>query len=354
MYAVDLFAGAGGMSVGALKAGIVVKYSVEIDIHAATTYKSNHHKTNVLVEDIKEISFSNMDLDRSRPVIVFGGPPCQGFSTSNQRTRSLNNNHNWLFREYLRAIGEIKPQWVVFENVRGILETEKGIFADEVISGLEALGYATSCFLLNAMHYGVPQNRERFFVVGSIDGIRVDEPPRTCSFPLAVKDAFVDLPILENGASLSERSHDTRKVNNFINLMRGNMQSSQNHLVTRNAQYVIERYKYIPQGGNWEYIPSELMTNYKNRFRCHTGIYRRLKEDEPSVVIGNYRKNMLIHPTQDRGLSVREAARLQSFPDDFVFKGSIGFQQQQVGNAVPPLLAQALFTQILKYEDRRK
>jgi DNA (cytosine-5)-methyltransferase 1 len=129
--------------------------------------------------------------------------------------------------------------------------------------------------------------------------------------------------------------------------MRGDLIKCSNNLVTGNAPHIIERYKHIPAGGNWEDIPKRLMSNYTDVQRCHTGIYRRLRHDEPSVVIGNFRKNMLIHPNKHRGLSVREAARLQSFPDSFRFHGSIGFQQQQVGNAVPPLLAKAVFRQIL-------
>ena len=115
-----------------------------------------------------------------------------------------------------------------------------------------------------------------------------------------------------------------------------------------NNELVIKRYKHIPQGGNWRDIPDELMINYTDKERCHSGIYKRLKADEPSVVISNYRKSMLIHPFQDRGLSVREAARIQSFPDDFYFEGPISHIQQQIGNAVPPLLAKAVIQQILK------
>lgn len=131
--------------------------------------------------------------------------------------------------------------------------------------------------------------------------------------------------------------------------MRGSSIESSNNLVTKSSPEIIKRYRYVPQGGNWQNIPENLMNNYKDTTRCHTGIYHRLKEDEPSVVLGNFRKNMLIHPQQDRGLSVREAARLQSFPDWYEFVGSIGFQQQQVGNAVPPLLAKAVFTAIKEY-----
>lgn len=130
--------------------------------------------------------------------------------------------------------------------------------------------------------------------------------------------------------------------------MRYNSKSPSQNLVSLNNELVIKRYKHIPQGGNWRDIPDYLMTNYADKERCHSGIYKRLKADEPSVVISNYRKSMLIHPFQDRGLSVREAARIQSFPDDFYFEGPISHIQQQIGNAVPPLLAKAVIQQILK------
>jgi DNA (cytosine-5)-methyltransferase 1 len=160
---------------------------------------------------------------------------------------------------------------------------------------------------------------------------------------MTVKQAFDDLPKLENGAKENELEYPRKARTNYAKSLRSDLSACTGHLVSKNSEFVIDRYTYIPQGGNWEDIPESLMKNYVDRSRCHTGIYKRLKEDAPSVTIGNYRKAMLIHPWENRGLSVREAARLQSFPDNYQFMGSIGFQQQQVSNAVPPLLAKAVF-----------
>lgn len=346
MIGVDLFSGAGGMSVGATTAGVDIRFAVEHDKYAAETYAVNHPGVEVFQDDIRHLKdFSSLSFDDE--VVVFGGPPCQGFSTSNQRTRSADNPNNWLFKEFLRVISKIEPEWVVFENVRGILETEHALFVDLIKRGLEGLGYTLSYGLLNAADFGVPQRRSRLFVIGSRNGVHVPLPTPMASNPVSVREALSDLPDLDNGASQDLLEYKCAPKSEYARRMRGDLECASNHLVTRNAKYVVRRYSHIPQGGNWEDIPNRLMKNYADKSRCHTGIYRRLTWDEPSVVIGNYRKNMLVHPSQDRGLSVREAARLQSFPDWFRFMGSIGFQQQQVGNAVPPMLAEAVFKAVM-------
>jgi DNA (cytosine-5)-methyltransferase 1 len=245
----------------------------------------------------------------------------------------------------------VKPDWVVFENVKGILETDGGYFFHTVVRRLTRAGYKVSHFVLNASDFGVPQKRWRLFIVGSLRGISLSKPGPIVCQPITVEHAISDLPVLGNGASVDRLPYPLAAHSDYARLMRGASSECSNNLVTRNDPKILKRYRCIPTGGNWADIPRTLMRNYADPERCHTGIYKRLKLHEPSVVIGNFRKNMLIHPTQDRGLSVREAARLQSFPDSFVFNGSIGFQQQQVGNAVPPMLAQAVFRSILKHNN---
>ncbi|MDH7971282.1 DNA cytosine methyltransferase [Sphingomonas sp. AR_OL41] len=345
MIGIDLFAGAGGMSLGAEWAGVTTKVAVETHHAPFDTYRINHPDCMVLqmgVEHLRNLSapFPSEDL------VVFGGPPCQGFSTSNQRTRTAENKKNWMFQAFVAFVKRTKPAWVVFENVRGILETEGGLFAKQIRKDIEKLGYRCEQGLLNAADFGVPQARNRFFIVGRLEAA----PPLlpAGSVPkVSVQDALQDLPVLENGASIDVLGYSSDAASDYAKRMRGDLDRCSGHLVSRNADPIVERYPFIPQGGNWENIPVEMMGSYRDRTRCHTGIYRRLDSARPSVVIGNFRKNMLIHPHEHRGLSVREAARLQSFPDEFVFKGSIGLQQQQVGNAVPPILAQAVFETIV-------
>lgn len=343
---IDLFSGAGGMSLGAEWAGIEVVGAIEADPHAAETFRLNHPNAVMLNQRIEVVTAIPVQRSKRDRLIVFGGPPCQGFSTSNQRTRGSSNPVNWLFKQYLRVVRQLSPDWVIFENVTGLSITENGQFLEAVIRGFKKLGYTAESFVLNAHEFGIPQRRSRLFVVASIHQEKFRVPSGNCA-EVTVTDAISDLPILRNGSMVDVRPYRSEPHSDYARKMRGSVASCGNHLVTRNAPYVVERFKHVPPGGNWANIPTEQMKNYADPSRCHTGIYRRLDPKKPSVVIGNFRKNMLIHPTQHRGLSVREAARLQSFPDWFTFKGSIGFQQQQVGNAVPPLLAKAVFEAVL-------
>ncbi|MFA7332411.1 MAG: DNA cytosine methyltransferase [Candidatus Delongbacteria bacterium] len=345
---VDLFAGAGGMSLGAQMAGVYVALAIECDKHTAATYSFNHPDTTLVVDNIKNVNTINVS-QKDKVSILFGGPPCQGFSTSNQRTRNRKNPTNWLFEEFIRIVHLWKPDWIVFENVKGIVETENGLFLNSVIGNLLTAGYSCNNGVLCASDFGVPQIRSRFFIIASRNGFKLEMPKATSRHPVTVRQALADLPILSNGASKCTSKYARVARSKYAREMRDDKTECTGNLVTKSADYIIERYKQIPQGGNWKNISEDLMANYTDRTRCHTGIYRRLSADKPSVVLGNYRKNMVVHPWENRGLSVREAARLQSFPDWYEFRGSIGFQQQQVGNAVPPLLAKSVFEAIVKF-----
>jgi DNA (cytosine-5)-methyltransferase 1 len=347
--AVDLFAGAGGLSLGAASAGIRVALAVEVDPRAARTYALNHPGTAVINRDVRALADADFrSLATSRDLrILFGGPPCSGFSTSNRRNRNSENPKNHLYREFFRVAKLWSPDWIVFENVRGLVETAKGFFLDRILLSLRRLRYSYTWSVLDAASFGVPQHRRRVFVVARRDRAVPLLPTAEATTTPTVWDAIGDLPRLANGAAHSMMSYRSVAPSPYAIRLRHRLSSCDGHIVTANNPEILKRFAHVKPGSNWEDIPRELMSNYSDPSRCHTGLYHRLHSRQPSIVIGNFRKNMLIHPTQNRGLSIREAARLQSFPDAYTFSGSIGFQQQQVGNAVPPLLAQAVFACIL-------
>lgn len=349
LWAVDIFSGAGGLSIGAGMAGVKVKFAVEKDVHAAETFAFNHPEVKVIKDDICDVNPRD-HIGDDEVFVVFGGPPCQGFSTSNTKTRNSDNVNNNLFKEFFRFVQELSPGWFVFENVEGITSYERGKTVKTIKSLFSELGYETKEKVLVASDYGVPQDRNRFIMVGNRLGVDFEFPDKQ-EKKVTVGEALADLPVLCNGDQFFELPYTLtfEESSDYVKQMRGNKNFVTQNFVSRNKEYVLERYKYIGQGQNWKAIPDHLMQNYADKNNCHSGIYKRLHAGRPSVVISNYRKNMLIHPFQDRGLSVREAARLQSFPDDFVFKGSLSQIQQQIGNAVPPLLAKAIFEKILSY-----
>jgi len=353
--AVDIFSGAGGMSLGATLAGITPVLAIEIDKHASSTYARNHPGTLVLQQDISSVN--PCEFIDVAPFVLFGGPPCQGFSVANTKTRNLDNPNNWMFKEYLRFVELLKPTWFVFENVEGFRSFGKGQFAVDVENKLRQLGYETNSSVLNAVDFGVPQKRNRYFIIGNrIDsgGAKFDFSILLKKEHITVKEAVSDLPIMNNGEKISQKNYKTQAISKYAKLMRKNSSHAMQNYLTENKPHIIERYKVIKEGENWEAAKRNgHLDSYSSTKNTHSGIYKRLEQDKPSVTIANYRKSMLIHPVEHRGLSLREAARLQSFPDDFLFEGSLMYQQQQVGNAVPPYLAKAIFEEIIRLEKRR-
>ena len=355
--AIDLFAGAGGLTEGLRQAGIIVTQAIERDPNAAATYSTNHPTVDLLRTDIRnvdaKVSLRRLGLGRRQRVhLVAGGPPCQGFSESNRRTRTLHNPSNHLYTELLRFVAHIEPDWVILENVAGLTTMSNGLILDRIVTGLRLSGYRVANAVLNAADYGVPQYRRRLFVIANRLGLHIDMNTTfnnvTETHIPTVREAISDLPDLPNGSRDDVLPYATAIESPYQARMRNNNRTNvSGNLVTRNGPEVLRRYRFIPEGGNWQNIPKRLLANYSDSSRCHTGIYHRLSWDHPSKVIGNFRKNMLIHPKQNRGLSIREAARLQGFPDSYHFFRSIGFQQQQVADAVPPVLAAAVAKAIL-------
>lgn len=346
--AVDIFSGAGGLSIGAEMSGIETVLAVEYDKYAADSFMRNHKKTTVLTADIRKVD--PLEHTIKNPFILIGGPPCQGFSISNTKTRNLDNPNNWMFKEYFRFLELLEPEWFLFENVEGFKSFDNGNFAINIENEFKALGYTTNSKVLCAADFGVPQKRNRFFIVGNRNGIKFDFDSMKKTPHITVEEALSDLPKnLANGEKREICKYTKNPDTQFLKLMRKKSKAPTQNIVTKNKEHIIDRYIHIKQGNNWQDIPLELMQNYKDTKNMHSGIYRRLDPKKPSVVIANYRKSMLIHPHEHRGLSLREAARLQSFPDHIEFQGPLGYKQQQIGNAVPPLLAKALFDKILKY-----
>lgn len=353
---VDLFCGAGGLSFGFQEAGYNILTAIDNDPYAIETY-SNNIKTSFkpITKSIKNVKTSYLldyiKMSQGELDLVIGGPPCRGFSMANRQSNNRNNPYNQLIHQYIHFIEDIAPKAFLIENVNGLKIFDKGTIHEYFLKKIKKNNYIVNQFLFSCEDFGIPQKRERLIIVGTrkrkklnIDLKKEEE--------IDVQEAIDDLPSLENG-----NRRDPLPYKKYVNLsqyqkdMRENSNSDivYNNLVTKNNDLVIERYNHIAQGGNWSDIPIKLMKNYSNIKNCHSSIYHRLRNNKPSITMCNFRKNMIIHPDQNRGLSVREAARLQSFPDDFIFKGGLNSQQQQVANAVPPKLSKLIAIEILKY-----
>ncbi len=374
----DLFSGPGGMSQGikdARNRGLRFDVVVANDFNPAVgeTYRANHPRTEFVPGSIEEEGTKRKIMsavDRrtgGRGVdLVAGGPPCKGFSLENKMTRSMDNPMNHLVRHYENMIRRANPAAFIMENVPGLLGMQGGEVARSLISSFRRMGYGNAePWLLNAADYGVPQARRRAFIVGSKFEIGIEKPRPTHGAPggigsyaglapyTTLDDAICDLPPIEPGSAGSD---DARYLPGegtpFTRSMRGRRGRIANHVVTRNTPLVTERMRRVPPGGNWNDIPEEMMKvggKYSRLEMVHSMIYKRLRGNRPSVTITNFRKAMIIHPHQDRLLSVREAARIQTFPDGFKFRGGMSDMQQQVSDAVPVWLARRVGEAVLDH-----
>jgi len=405
---VELFAGSGGMGVGFLMAGEQKKgfriiNSAEINPiylkSLETNYKYFYNNSNNCIEDCIPSNFIPTDLTKKQDFqlvyeaikksdgvdIVIGGTPCQGFSQSNRSNWIAKNTYNQLVEHFIQCSLELAPKAILLENVQGILWTPRSnksknplnlTVVDYIEKKFTDAGYVLFPAILDAAWYGVPQHRNRFFLLALHKdlGYTVDHFGEWGAFPLpthgvrgvnnyvTLKEAIADLPIVENGENrviqkYKESTYEELRANPFLQQMRqiATPDIIEGHIVSKQKDYVIDRYGHIPAGGNWQNI-RHLMTNYSDIENTHSNIYRRLRWDEPSITIGNYRKSMIIHPDQNRGLSLREATRLQSLPDWFTFCGStddsrntgLMHKQQQLANTVSFLLTLAIAKHILK------
>ena len=362
--AIDLFCGAGGLSEGFRQAGFSVLAGNDIDHHAARTFAASHAGAELLSGPIEDISardfLDSSGLAKGELHCLIGGPPCQAFSVYNHQ-RGMHDERSGLFYEYLRIVDGLMPAWVVMENVTGITSVGGGRAVEEILSGLVERGYRVEAQVLRAEEYGVPQERRRIFFLGNRLGLPISWPERTHGPGLlpfvTVWDAIGDLPPLANGEDpRGPLPYALLPVTSYQVMLRGSSFQVSNHAAPRLAPINLRRMKHIPEGGSWRDIPFDLLpAGMKRARRCdHTKRYGRLRKDGMSSTIltkCDIHWGAFIHPDQDRALTVREAARLQSFPDRISFAGPRTEQYVQVGNAVPPLLGRRVAEAILSVSE---
>lgn len=357
---VDLFCGAGGLSEGFRQAGFSVLAGNDLFESAGETFVATHPEAKFFGDPIQDLSaerlLQEIGLDRGELTCLVGGPPCQAFSVYNHQ-RGMHDDRATLFREYLRMVQGLNPEWVVMENVTGILSAGGGEAVEAIVDSLNELGYAVEYRTLKAEEFGVPQERRRVVFLGNRIGAPIVWPKPTHGegrLPfVTVWDAIGDLPELQNGEAPSDRlKYRSEAFSEFQRELRGNGVSVANHQASRLAPINEQRMRFIPEGGSWRDIPHELLPEgMKKARRCdHTKRYGRLRREGLSSTVltkCDIHWGAYIHPDQNRSLTVREAARLQSFPDWFEFAGPRTEQYVQVGNAVPPLLGRKIAEAIM-------
>lgn len=342
---VDLFSGAGGLSHGFIDAGFECVYANEIDPIFCKTFKKNHPEVIVDNQDINKMDIHATFKDVKNIHLVVGGPPCQGFSQKGNRM-GVSDERNFLFKKFVEVVKVLNPEFFLMENVPNLISSNKGFFFNEIKKEFEVLGYEIESSILNSYDYGVPQKRRRAFIVGN----RVKKKfkfPKILLKKYSVNEAISDLPKLESGQGEYFMNYKDGSNSSYQKTMRRGSDGIFNHVATNHSADALEKLSLIPPLGDKSDLPSQLRTR-----SIYSGTWSRIDPEGPSRTIttrfdtpssGQFTLN-----DQDRCLTVREAARLQSFPDKFIFCGTKTSQMKQVGNAVPPLLAKEIAKEIFK------
>ena len=342
MNAIDLFCGCGGLSYGFECAGVDILLGIDNDAMALKVFENNHKNAKSICGDITQIGCKEIkEAIGDKPIdLIIGGPPCQGMSLSGPR--KFDDPRNKLYLSYIRLVEEIKPKAFVIENVPGLVSLFKGQIKDSIIERLTDLGYKVDYRILCAADYGVPQNRKRVVFVGmqdqffNFDSI-IKEDTVTCEMALS------DLPPLISSLGDEIQEYETIPQNDYQKRMRKNSNSVQNHIAAAHSDKVKDIIALVPDGGNYKDLPEE----YRNTRNFHVA-WTRFRSDKPAPTIDTGHRHHF-HYKYNRVPTVRECARLQSFPDDFIFEGNKTQQFRQVGNAVPPIMAEAIAKALLEY-----
>lgn len=346
MKVIDLFAGVGGLSQGFIAEGFEIVYANEYDKSIAEAYKFNHPNTIVDTTDITKIDFNKTFKPfRNKVSVVMGGPPCQGFSQKGKRI-GLDDERNFMFKKFAKVVKIVQPEFFLLENVPNILTSEDGYFKDEIIRYFNNLGYDVKAKVLKAENFGVPQTRRRAIFLGRKKKLDIDIPDGN-NQRTTVMEAIGDLSELKSGEGNEVQLYKTPSKNRFQKQMRRGSKKIHNHISTKHSQLALERLKFVKLDTTRDDLPEQHKTK-----SIHSGTWTRLKPDGFARTITTRfdtpSSGQFTLPYQDRCVTVREAARLQSFPDNFIFTGNKSSQMLQVGNAVPPLMAQELAKAIKK------
>lgn len=365
LTSIDLFAGCGGLTKGFSMAGIRSILATDIDENCKKTFARNFPDVPFLCKDITEIGKAEIDklLNGITPDIIIGGPPCQGFSLANKRrTKIADDPRNRLFYSFVKFIDWYSPRLFVMENVTGLLSMQQGKVLRTILDAFRHAGkfggYNVDYKVLLASDFGVPQNRERVIIIGTRNDLSIAPKfpePTTLVHKITVDEAIGDLPQIQACQGQEVMEYPTKPQNDYQRLMRGNMKYVTNHIAMRHTRRLIERFEAIKPGQNlldvWETHGAVKRGAPDKKSDIKFGQNnQRLYGDKPAPTIAASFQSNFIHPHLNRNFTAREGARLQSFPDDFIFEGmrtkmswEKGLSQyQQIGNAVPPLMAKAI------------